>query len=214
MMEGLLKYWKKYGFILMLIFIFAGLFDIRIALGAIICMLGPIVLALFGKGRFWCGNICPRGSFYDNVISRYSKKRSIPKFLKSKIFRTLVIIFMFYMFGSGVYKNWGDIAGIGMVFYRMIVVTTIVGIVLSFFFNHRTWCNFCPMGSIAAGISYFKKNKKGLSVESSCVSCKLCQKKCPMGIVPYDYKGDILSHPDCIQCGECMKVCPKKCILE
>ncbi|MCS4481230.1 4Fe-4S binding protein [Clostridium botulinum] len=26
-------------------------------------MLGPIFLALLGKGRFWCGNICPRGSF-------------------------------------------------------------------------------------------------------------------------------------------------------
>lgn len=39
----------------------------------------------------------------------------------------------------------------------MIVVTTFIGIILSFFYNNRTWCNFCPMGSIASLISYFKK---------------------------------------------------------
>ncbi len=25
---------------------------------------------------------------------------------------------------------------------------------------------------------------------------------CSLGIVPYEYKGNILSHPDCIQCDE------------
>ena len=88
-----------------------------------------------------------------------------------------------------------------MVFYRIIVVTTIIGIVLSLFYNHRTWCSFCPMETIASVISKFRKNKNVLRVSSSCVSCKICEKKCPLGIVPYDYKGDILSHPDCIQCG-------------
>ena len=33
-----------------------------------------------------------------------------------------------------------------------------------------------------------------------------------MGISPYDYKGDVLSHPDCIQCAECLIACPKKSI--
>jgi ferredoxin len=33
-----------------------------------------------------------------------------------------------------------------------------------------------------------------------------------LGLVPYDYKGDILSHPDCIQCGQYVNACPKKAI--
>jgi ferredoxin-type protein NapH len=119
---------------------------------------------------------------------------------------------MLSMFTLGIKKNCGNLYGIGMVFYRIIVVTTIIGIVLSLFYNERTWCNFCTMGTIAAFVSRLRKNKKVLHVSSSCVSCKLCEKKRSLGIVTYEYKGDLLSHPDCIQCGKCVVACPKKSI--
>lgn len=180
-------------------------------MAAVICMIAPIIVSIF-RGRFWCGNLCPRGNFYDNVMSKLSRKKAVPKLLKSIYFRVFVVLFMFIMFGLGIKKNWGNPAGIGMVFYRIIVVTTLLGIVLSFFYSSRTWCHFCPMGSLAAFISYFRKNKKVLEVSNTCVSCKICEKKCPMGISPYDYKGDVLSHPDCIQCAKCVIACPKKSI--
>lgn len=210
-MNKFLVLWKKYSFVALMMFILLGLFDARIALLAIICMVAPIIVSLF-KGRFWCGNLCPRGSFYDNVVSKFSNKRKVPKFLKSYYFRAIVFVGMMTMFGLGIKQNLGNLYGIGMVFYRMIVVTTLIGIVLSLFYNHRTWCHFCPMGTIASVISKFRKNKKVLQVSSSCVSCKICEKKCPLGIVPYEYKGDILSHPDCIQCGQCVSVCPKNAV--
>lgn len=212
-MKNLSSVWKKYSYMILITFIIAGMFNRKIALIAIICMVAPLVFALLGRGRYWCGNLCPRGNFYDNVISRISYKKPVPKFLKSNIFRALVIVFMFYMFGTGLYKSWGDTAGVGMVFYRMIVVTTIVGIILGAMYSNRTWCNFCPMGTLSAFISYFKKDRQRLSVGESCISCKLCEKACPMGIVPYEYKGNKLEHPDCIQCGKCITSCPKKCIL-
>lgn len=210
-MKNLLNLWKRYSFLLLLGFILLGLFDLRFAAVAAICMIAPIIVSII-KGRFWCGNICPRGSFYDNLVIKFSNKRKIPNFFKSYYFRGILISIMMTVFISGIIKNWGDIYGIGMVFYRLILVTTIIGVILSLIFNHRTWCSICPMGTLASLTSKLRKSKKVLFVSSSCVSCKLCQKQCPLGLVPYDYKGDLLSHPDCIQCGKCGNVCPKKAI--
>lgn len=203
--------WKKYSYILLLLFIVVSLFDFRIAIIATVCMIAPIIVSIF-RGRYWCGNLCPRGNFYDNVVSKFSKKKPVPKFLKSFYFRVVVVMFMFTMFGVGIKNNWANPTGIGMVFYRIIVVTTFIGIILSFFYNNRTWCNFCPMGSLAALIAYFKKDKMVLEVSNTCVSCKLCEKKCPMGISPYEYKGNALNHHDCIQCAKCAIACPKNSI--
>ncbi|GKU23196.1 4Fe-4S binding protein [Clostridium folliculivorans] len=213
-MKSFLKFWKKYSYILLITFIILGLFDFRIGLFATICMVAPIIVSLF-KGRFWCGNLCPRGSFYDNVVSKFSRKRKVPAFLKSVFFRSLVTILMLTVFTTGMIKNWGNLYEMGFVVYRLIVVTTIIGIVLSLFYTERTWCNFCPMGSLAALISKFKNRKNRaslLQVENSCVSCRLCEKNCPMGISPYHYKNGAIDHPDCIQCKRCVYKCPKKSI--
>lgn len=206
-MKKLLILWKQYSFLLLLAFLFLSLLDLRFALAAIICMAAPPLLAI-SRGRYWCGNLCPRGSFYDNLMSKISKKNKIPKFFKSKILRAIMVIFLLSMFFIGVIQNWGNPYGIGMVFYRIILITTVVGVILSLLINHRTWCQICPMGTLSALISKHRKNKKTLQVSSSCISCKLCSKKCPIGIAPHDYKGDHLSHPDCIQCGKCIEVCP------
>lgn len=210
-MKIILKLWKKYSYIGLLGFIILSLFDLRFAILAIVCMVAPIIVSVF-KGRFWCGNLCPRGNFYDNVVSKFSKNKKVPKLLKSYYFRAIVLILMMTMFTLGIKQNWGNLYGIGLVFYRMIVVTTVIGIILSLFYNHRTWCHFCPMGTIASVISKFRKSNTVLHVASNCVTCKICEKKCSLGIIPYEYKGDILSHPDCIQCGKCVTACPKKSI--
>ena len=210
-MEKILKLWKKYSFTLLIAFIALGMLDLRFAVVAAICMIAPVIVSIT-RGRFWCGNLCPRGNFYYNVVAKFSNTRKPPKFFKSYYFRAVILTIMMTMFISGISKNWGNLYGIGMVFYRLIVVTTIIGVALSLVYNHRTWCNFCPMGTMASVVSKFRKSKKVLHVSSSCVSCKICEKKCPLGIVPYDYKGDILSHPDCIQCGKCVTACPKKAI--
>lgn len=158
--QMLLQIWKKYGFVLLLLFIIGGFYSKIFALIAVICMLGPIVLALLGYGRLWCKNICPRGNFYDRVIYKYCSKKPNPKLIKSTVFKIAVILFIFIIFGASITKYWEDIKKIGSIFHRMIIATTLVGIILAFIFNHRTWCCLCPMGSISLFISKYKKNRR------------------------------------------------------
>ncbi|SHJ95564.1 4Fe-4S binding domain-containing protein [Clostridium cavendishii DSM 21758] len=213
-MNPILKLWKKYSYIILLIFLVKGLFDFRIGLIAIICMLGPIIVSFF-KGRFWCGNLCPRGSFYDNFIAKFCNKRKTPNFLRTIPFRIFITFLMLTFFTTNIIKNWGNLYRMGGIVYRLIVITTIIGLSLSLFYNERSWCNFCPMGNLAALISKIrnKKNKKTLlQIDANCISCRLCEKNCPMGLSPYKYKNSTIKHADCIQCGRCILKCPKKSI--
>lgn len=210
-MKALFNFWKKYSFVVLLAMIVASLFDFRFALAAILCMVSPIAISFFA-GRFWCGNLCPRGNFFDRVMKRFSAKRTVPRLLKSIPFRIAVFAFMMTMFALGIRKNWGNIAGIGFVFYRMIVVTTLVGIVFSFIWTERTWCSFCPMGSVAALIAHFRKHPKPLSVSEKCISCGKCARVCPMQLHPAKYKDGVIKESDCLRCGICAKACPKDAI--
>lgn len=206
------KLYKKYGYFILLFFLIASLFDMSLGIIAIICMVAPIVFAFMGKGRYWCGNYCPRGNFYDHVAAKVSPKKEIPAFFKNMAFRLFMVAFIMFNFGIGIYKNWGNAAGIGMVFYRIIVITTIIGIVLGVFYHHRAWCNFCPMGTLSYLVAKYKGRKTHLTVDNSCVSCGLCAKACPMGISPKDYKNAQVTDSNCIFCRQCVYKCPKDSI--
>lgn len=204
--------YKKYGYSILLLFLFSGLFNPTIAILALLCMMGPILLSLF-KGRLWCGHICPRGNFFDNIISQFSNDKKVPWILRNILIRALVAVVMLYFFIHNTLMQWGNFKAIGMIFYKMIALTTIIGIFLSLLFHERTWCHLCPMGSISAFFSIFNRQKNSLKVLSSCVNCKRCANACPLSIRPFKYKGKVLSHPDCIKCNKCAGVCPKKAIL-
>lgn len=151
--------YQKYGYLILFLYVIAAYFYMPLGMIAIVCMLAPIVFALLGKGRYWCGHFCPRGNFYQNVVGKMTRKHRAPAFLKSTWFRVVMILFILGNFSFGIYKNWGNPAGIGMVFYRIVLITTVVGIVLGTLFQPRTWCGFCPMGSIAAFVTWVKKGK-------------------------------------------------------
>jgi hypothetical protein len=48
------------------------------------------------------------------------------------------------------YHVWGDWSAMGGVFWLLFVTTTVIGIVLSFFYAPMMWCCFCPIGTLAA----------------------------------------------------------------
>lgn len=207
--KGLPLYWILFAYL-----IIAWFYPV-VGLLALICMIGPVVTSI-RRGRYWCGHVCPRGSMYDRLLSKYSPHRPIPKFVRTFGFRLFMVLFIFTMFGIQLSfaKNWGDV---GRVFWTIILITTIVGVVLSFIYAPRTWCSFCPMGTISRWVSPKKeplpKGFKSVHVSSACqMKCKSCARVCPMQLTPYDSRGETTGylHPDCIKCGKCTLACPTK----
>ncbi len=208
--KGLPLYW------ILLIYLIIGFFYPAIGFLALICMIAPVAFSV-RKGRWWCGNACPRGNFYDRILSKYSPHRPIPAFVRSFGFRFFMVLFIFGMFGSQMYFAWGDWNAMGKVFWNIILLTTLVGIVLAFIYAPRTWCSFCPMGTLSSWVAPRKgklpEKYRRIRVSSKCqMKCKSCARVCPMQLTPYDSRGqeDGYLHPDCIKCGKCVMACPIK----
>ena len=203
---------QRYLFWLLLGFLAVGLVYPLIGLLAVICMMAPVLLSFY-KGRYWCGNFCPRGSFYDHVLAKISPKKQIPSLFRQTNFRIAVLLVLMSAFSVQMYAAWGNLALVGAVFVRIILITTMSGIGLGMFYHQRTWCSFCPMGSLASWISSRKKSLP-LKVDAACVNCKLCTTVCPLQLKPYEGKGNMEGFVggDCLKCSRCVEKCPKKAL--
>lgn len=171
----------------------------------LICMLAPVVIGAF-RGRLWCGWVCPRGSFFDYIMARFSRNKPAPAWLRSKAFRNGMIAFLMTVMGVQLTLAWPDPAAIGRVFIMLLTVTTIVGMGLAVAYRPRTWCSFCPMGTMT---SWFSHGKRPLNVTSACKDCSACGKVCPMYLTPQHPDS---SHASCIKCERCVMVCPRNAI--
>jgi polyferredoxin len=177
-------------------------------------MLAPVIVAFF-RGRMWCGNFCPRGSFIDNIISKISFNKPVPKFIKTKWFRNSFLVLLMSSFVIQIAFVWGNLMAMGKVFVTMILITTLLTVILGVIYNKRTWCSICPMGNLShyvAKVDRFKAKSKHVTFDSNkCVDCKLCSKSCPMDIEVLKYKkiGKV-EDSDCLKCNICVSKCPKK----
>lgn len=206
------KKMQTHLFWILLIYLAVGWIYPVIGFWAILCMLAPIIMASY-KGRYWCGNYCPRGSFYDHILAEVSPKRQIPAIFHSTIFRLVMVILIFFVFGFQMYHAWNDFSAMGAVFIRIILMTTLVGVGLGLLYHQRSWCSFCPMGTLASWLSK-KPKPMPLLVESSCVGCKLCTTVCPSQLSPYTARTmtEGFTHSDCLKCSRCIEKCPEKAI--
>ena len=195
---------------------YLGMIVLIVSIGGIFYpKLGYILLLVFAtlliiapfRGRWFCGNLCPRGSFVDFWLAPLSRKLKIPPFLRSMWIRIPIFI---ALMGFMIYRllgTQGVVDRIGMVFVTLCIITTSIAILFGVIIAPRTWCTFCPMGTlqrIMGGSKYQLKLDGDL-----CIDCKRCQKVCPMQLRVFELQ-DL---PDCIKCGRCVDACPKDALI-
>lgn len=161
----------------------------------------------FFRGRYICGNVCPRGSFYDTLFSFFAGKRPVPLFFYSQWFRWGVMAALMSFMTWRLAQNPGEWQHWGRVFWSMCLITTAVGVPLGMVYRARTWCSFCPVGTFAAAVG---RQKYQLEISADCRQCGACEKSCPMGLSIAEHKdAGNLPHHDCIKCSSCVTTCPR-----
>jgi len=200
---------KKVLWVLLASTIIGGLIFPPLGFAVLICMLASVVVS-FKQGRSWC-DVCPRGSFFDTVMKPLSGGRSVPRFLRSTAFRAFMLAVLMGVMGTRLVMVWGDVYAMGMVFVLLLAITTAVGIALTPIYHSRTWCAFCPMGSMA---SWIGKGKQPLSVDAAkCSLCEACSRVCPMELCAGAFKeAGAVNHGDCIKCSRCAVQCPRRAL--
>jgi ferredoxin-type protein NapH len=206
----------QWSWLALLLFLGVGIFYPAFGVIALVCMLAPVAVAFF-QGRSWCGWYCPRGSFNDVLLAKISFKGKVPAFFRSSWFRLTFLTLLLGAFTVQIILAWGNPPAIGRVFVRMIIVTTLVTLALGLIYQPRTWCHFCPMGTLAHYVTKWRsrpdKIKSVTFQKNACSDCKLCSKNCPINIDVYSFKeqGQV-SDPDCLKCQVCVAKCPKKAL--
>ncbi len=193
----------------------------------LVLLAGLVIGTLIAGGAF-CGWVCPFGALQD-LLSALRKRLHVPEIhVPDKLDRVLrygryvLLGLILYQTIAQVRLAFADIGpyrtlfGLGWLFEfdwatnsaAYIVALVILG--LSFVIE-RAWCRyFCPLGgaiSLLSKLSLFRIRRE----ESSCKSCVLCERPCPVKINVAT--ANIVSS-NCIGCMACVESCPRHGTLE
>jgi len=159
----------------------------------------------FFRGRWVCGNFCPRGSLLDTWLGALSR-RPVPEWMSQPTVRWAVLVVLIGLMVTQLAVDPGNWRYWGIVFWRMCLVTTTAALALAVTYAPRGWCGICPVGTVAAQVG---GDKQPLQIASSCRACGLCEQVCPMQLDIADHRhAGQLPHRDCLKCSTCVKACP------
>ena len=171
----------------------------------LIVVVSGLMVSIF-RGRYFCGNWCPRGAFLDSLPVSVSAWRDLPLLFKNRWFRWTVVIVLFsVMIGRGL-QNSGSIGHWGSVFWQMCLITTAVALVLMVVYRPRAWCAICPVATLQGTLG---GQRYRWTLKPTCQSCGLCEKHCPLSIsIVGSLPAGHIESSDCLKCGRCQEVCP------
>jgi ferredoxin len=184
--------------------------------GAWILAAGILGAALV-SGRVFCSVLCPLGTLQELVwkVGNLLRKkgsaqtyRSPPRLRYAVLILAGVLAFFFppLMTILDPVSNFGR----GMAALRapsaaaFLAALPVLLILVPAFLRGRVFCDWCPAGLVMSLFSWAAP--LGIRISSRCVSCGICEKKCPVSCI--DPRSKSVDRERCILCFSCVSACP------
>ncbi|MBI9104441.1 MAG: 4Fe-4S binding protein [Spirochaetales bacterium] len=167
-------------------------------------------------GNFFCGWACPYGTvqeIFGKIGSLFIKKKlKMPRVVQKYLQYVRYILFALVTVGIGeaaFYYINGYMTFMGQFMAGFILDASFV-IMISFaliaLFFERPFCNYLCTEAAKYGIVSMVRIFSIKRNEDTCISCRKCDRVCPMNIVISDKKH--VRNGQCINCLECVSACP------
>ncbi|WP_300282171.1 4Fe-4S binding protein [Peptacetobacter sp.] len=188
------KKWYDYLWIISTLYLILGFVNIMFAWLGLICFFVPLIISIVKGNKSYCNKYCGRGQLFGILGNKFglSRKKDIPKFLKSKWFRYGFLAFFLFMFVNMLFSTYLVFKGSSSLkevvtilwtfkapwsfaysgadipawivqfafgFYSVMLTSTILGVITMLLYKPRSWCVYCPMGTMTQGICQIKNIK-------------------------------------------------------
>ena len=186
--------WYDYLWIFSTIYLLLSFFNILFAWLGLICFITPLAISLIKGNKAYCNKYCGRGQLFSLLGGRLglSRKKDMPKWMRSIYFRYGFLMFFLTMFGVMLWNTYLVFAGAELKqvvtllwtfklpwqwayhgtlfsqgvaqfafgFYSVMLTSTLLGLVTMVLFKPRSWCVYCPMGTMTQMICKIKAPNK------------------------------------------------------
>ena len=177
------KRWYDYLWIVSLTYLLLGFFNILFAWLGLLCFFIPLIISVVQGTKGYCNRYCGRGQLFSLLGGRFglSRRRDIPRWMKSRAFRYGFLAFFLLMFlqmlwtTALVFAGTQDLsqtvtllwtfrlpwdwayhgalfspgaAQFAFGFYGVMLTSTVLGLATMVLFKPRSWCVYCPMGTM------------------------------------------------------------------
>ena len=177
------KKWYDYLWIFSTVYLILGFVNILFAWLGLLCFFIPLLISIFGGSKAYCNRYCGRGQLFSLLGGRFglSRKKDIPRWMRSKPFRYGFLAFFFVMFFQMLFVtglvfsgaremsevvtllwtiklpwHWAyhgtlfsaGVAQFAFGFYSVMLTSTVLGLLTMVLFKPRSWCVYCPMGTM------------------------------------------------------------------
>lgn len=188
------KRWYDHLWILSLTYLILGFFNILFAWLGLLCFFIPLIISFKNGTKGYCNRYCGRGQLFGLLGGRFglSRKKDIPRWMKSRGFRYGFLLFFFVMFFQMLWStylvaagardlrqavtllwtvklpwDWAyhgtrfhpGVAQFAFGFYSVMLTSTVLGLITMVLFKPRSWCVYCPMGTMTQLICRAKDGK-------------------------------------------------------